>query len=386
MGRNVEMLVYKFMTSKKQRITELPIERDTLYEICSMRGWEINTYQEGANLIQECKLEYMVDQANGFACRSDFGEIYIFYNSNLSYEDQVRTIAHEIGHVALKHTCYKVFGQSKDPVLTARQETEADEFMLYLLSQPLILKKCGITAASEIEKLTYLSRMDANIISEKINGNSDTITVDEEKKIIEQFSSFIRKYKVQKRFNGITKHLHKPRTYITTGLIAICMCGSLLAGYMIPHGDIVPTSITESPQPAEQTENPTEGAAENPQVPQATTPSNSGSSRSSSGGNSSGSYSGGSGSSDGTNQVQQQPAATPYQPPATPQPTQAPTEQPAAKAVVPQGQTVWVAPSGSVYHTRRNCQSIVNNANVKEYDISEVANLSKCKHCIRNGG
>lgn len=63
-----------------------------------------------------------------------------------------------------------------------------------------------------------------------------------------------------------------------------------------------------------------------------------------------------------------------------------PTDPPATAAEITQGQTVWVAPSGTVYHTRRNCQSIVNNANVKEYDISEVANLPKCKHCIRNGG
>lgn len=63
-----------------------------------------------------------------------------------------------------------------------------------------------------------------------------------------------------------------------------------------------------------------------------------------------------------------------------------PTDPPATAAEITQGQTVWVAPSGTVYHTRRNCQSIVNNANVTAYDISEVANLPKCKHCERNGG
>lgn len=161
-----------------------------------------------------------------------------------------------------------------------------------------------------------------------------------------------------------------------------------------------PAIATESPQPEEQTESPSEtqappeGTTENPQPPQATAPPSSGnnngssgssSGRSNSGGNSSGSYSGGSGNNGGANQQPPTTGGNTIQAPATPQPTPIPT-QPPAKAVVPQGQTVWVAPSGTVYHTIRNCQSIVNNANVKEYDISEVANLPKCKHCTRNGG
>ncbi len=220
MGRNIEMLVYKFMTSKSQRITELPIERETLYEVCAMRGWELNTYHDGIDLIKEYKLDCMVDKADGFACRSDFGEIHIFYDSNLSYEDQVRTIAHEIGHIALKHTCYKVFGQSKSQDVTEKQEAEANEFMLYFLAQPLILRECGVKTADEVEKMTYLNHSDAEAILTKIK--SDRVTVDEEMQLLDQFAGFIHNYRWKKITRKSKMFFRKPLPYTAT-IIALML-------------------------------------------------------------------------------------------------------------------------------------------------------------------
>lgn len=395
-SKNIEMQAYEFMTSGEQKTISLPVKLKTLKSVCKLKDWRLLTYAEGKDFIENFHLEYKLEEDDGFSCLINNQYVYILYNGALTLGEQVRVIAHEIGHIVLEHTCYGFFGISSDPAVTAMQEAEANEFMYYYLAPPLVLRECGVKTVDEIEKMTYLNRTDSRIILTRIKH--DPVTVNEERQLLEQFAGFIKTYKWQKHTRKIKAFFKKPTPYIMTTLCLAILISGMFAGSYISHMQgIVPAITTESPQPT-QTEIPAETQAPpETEVPQATTPPSSnngnGSSSNNSGGSGNNRSSGGSsGSSGGTNpapqqpQQPQQPAATPYQAPATPQPTPIPTQPPAVAPDAPQGQTVWVAPSGSVYHTRRNCQSIVNNANVKEYDISEVANLPRCKHCIRNGG
>lgn len=91
----------------------------------------------------------------GFSMLAD-GRMVAVLNSQLCYAPRRKwTAAHEVGHL--------LSGHITDPptLLTQQQEREADDFAAELLAPLTVLHFCGVSSATEIEKLCGISRQAA---------------------------------------------------------------------------------------------------------------------------------------------------------------------------------------------------------------------------------
>ena len=98
-------------------INKLQLSLDDLMELCKSNSYTVFSYTRGADLINKFGLKKFT-KYNGFTLFTSDCKI-IFYKDDLSYGDKLFTIAHEIGHIYLHHTCLLytsllIFAASKD--------------------------------------------------------------------------------------------------------------------------------------------------------------------------------------------------------------------------------------------------------------------------------
>ena len=87
---------------KTAKIKHFPIGLPELKQIIESYGWEIYTYKEAADIIENYNLQTMADNNDSFATRIG-GRTIIFYNDGISQLDFPYILAHEIGHITLNH-------------------------------------------------------------------------------------------------------------------------------------------------------------------------------------------------------------------------------------------------------------------------------------------
>lgn len=234
MGKNLEMLAYKFLTTgTKQKITKLPVDFDTLFELAGQKGWLISTYQAGRNLIKKLGYEDAVAKRKSFTVQSSDNTKIIFYKDGVSMSEKVFLIAHEIGHIILAHTSSGVLGESPDPAEEQRQETEADNFAYALLAPPIVLRACHIKSANEIERVTLMEREDAEVVLSKILTAEDAAT-EVETAILEQFGGFIENFRRNKRTYLFKNLVYKPSFYVSCLMLIFIMFGVSFVGNYLP--------------------------------------------------------------------------------------------------------------------------------------------------------
>lgn len=98
------------------------ITMHSLIRLCKKNNWILKSYSQSMKLIE--KYQFGNYCSNHKAFTFSYGEkYYILYRDNLPYNEKLRLICHEIGHITLKHT-------SIDGILNCfgNEETEADEF------------------------------------------------------------------------------------------------------------------------------------------------------------------------------------------------------------------------------------------------------------------
>lgn len=87
---------------KSTKITNFPIGLPEIKQIIERSGWEIYSYKEATDIIEQYNIQEMADKNDSFA--SHIGNrIVIFYDDNISQLDFPHIIAHEIGHITLGH-------------------------------------------------------------------------------------------------------------------------------------------------------------------------------------------------------------------------------------------------------------------------------------------
>lgn len=181
----------------RSNITQLPITYDNIQEICDEHGWSLRSYAESADIIDLLHISDEISGRPGMSYMSD-DAIVILYDGSMSNHERLFVIAHEIGHIVLKHTGQGIVGKSNNPLKDSLQEQEADNFAYNLLAPPCVLKKCRARQKADLRNLTNL----ANIHIEKFlscmyedDNEAADITTD---RLLERFSVFIRQYQVSK--------------------------------------------------------------------------------------------------------------------------------------------------------------------------------------------
>lgn len=174
-------------------LNTLTLNYQDLYNICKEKNWTIIYYGAAKEfLVSMGKYHYTVGN-KAFTIFQN-GKITIYLNEKLSMIEKKKTLAHEIAHIYLNHTCYDiVLGRSEDNNLASIQEDEAEEFALYLLAPPCLLKKLKYNSPADIEHSTNINREDAEYIIGKMADLYLVRPTTTELKLIHKYETEIKK-------------------------------------------------------------------------------------------------------------------------------------------------------------------------------------------------
>lgn len=187
--KNIRDYVWKTLLNGKA--DRLPLD---LFSLCRNLRIPLYSFTYGleANLLTKEMIESKNKEKEVAFTLTLANKKIIFYNDIYHPNTRVRYgIAHEIGHIILKHD-YKIKMMS-----TKDRETEANKFAILLLSPAIVLHCCRKTKAKDIMLLCDISLKSAKIRADKIKiyeqlNKYDTTLLEREVHIA--FQNFIDDY------------------------------------------------------------------------------------------------------------------------------------------------------------------------------------------------
>lgn len=138
--------------AKQYKLT-LPLRLDTMRHLCDALGYKLLTYAEGAAILEKLPFDdYMHCPA---FCTRVMDCNVVFYDDTCSVGTRLFSLAHEIGHIVLRHIATGARGY--DASDTA-QEREADAFAYALLAPLDALRAARVHTVKQIQRMTLLDR------------------------------------------------------------------------------------------------------------------------------------------------------------------------------------------------------------------------------------
>ncbi len=130
--------------AKSINLTNKRITLKGLLHAARKKGFIIKSYSESATLLMAFGLYDESREADSVSVIDKSGTAYIFIDNLISENSQLFALAHELGHIILKHR--------KTPSLKKQQERQADLFAHYLLSSSssTLIINIAITVTSVI--------------------------------------------------------------------------------------------------------------------------------------------------------------------------------------------------------------------------------------------
>ena len=177
---SISKAVRQFIIQNK--IKSLPID---LIKIIHKNGWKSAKYSKSMDIITLIDPNLCVDNW-GFTIEMQ-GKFIIFYDDLISEGSQNFTLAHEIGHIVLKHYLQEV---------PASMEKEANMFAARLLMPMCVLHECKVETPEDIQNLCSVSNTAARYRFERLQivKQRNKFYIDKaELKVKEQFDRFIKK-------------------------------------------------------------------------------------------------------------------------------------------------------------------------------------------------
>ncbi len=137
----------------KQYKLALPLRLDTMRHLCDALGYKLLTYAEGAPIIEKLPFDDYT-RCPAFCARVMDCNV-VFYDDTSSVGTRLFSLAHEIGHIVLRHIATGARGY--DASDTA-QEREADAFAYALLAPLDALRAARVRTVKQIQRMTLLDR------------------------------------------------------------------------------------------------------------------------------------------------------------------------------------------------------------------------------------
>lgn len=137
----------------KQYKLALPLRLDTMRHLCDALGYKLLTYAEGAPIIEKLPFDDYT-RCPAF-CAHVMDCNVVFYDDTCSVGTRLFSLAHEIGHIVLRHIATGARGY--DASDTA-QEREADAFAYALLAPLDALRAARVHTVKQIQRMTLLDR------------------------------------------------------------------------------------------------------------------------------------------------------------------------------------------------------------------------------------
>ncbi len=172
-------------------IKKLPID---LFSLVKKNGWGLISFKDAKKKIDFLD-EEMFKQNWGFTIHIKNFDM-IFYDDEISFGSQRFTIAHEIGHIVLKHLLISS---------EVTREKEANMFAARILMPMCVLLECNVLCAKDIESMCNVSEISAKYRFERLQvlkERNKFYTDRMEEKIKKQFSGFIKK-QIKKKADNI---------------------------------------------------------------------------------------------------------------------------------------------------------------------------------------
>ena len=177
-------------------VKELPVD---LMPICKKLGVRISSYRKSAGFIQKQELQDMVQKTEGLTFF--VGETPVILYDDTPLPQRIRfTIAHELGHLVLRHvrpgqgtTVNREPSSTDDP-----RETEANVFAARLLAPACVLWALELHKPEEIAELCRISLQSAKFRAERMEElykRNKFLSSPLERQLFEQLQPFIKQHK-----------------------------------------------------------------------------------------------------------------------------------------------------------------------------------------------
>ncbi len=156
--------------------------------------------QNNILLLRDMNNYYLKEKQQGAAYIRD-NQYHILVNGKDTLQIQRFTIAHELGHIYLKHNLTdsplgRSFGIHYHPVYT--EEYQAERFAMDILAPACVLWGLELHSADDIAKVCYISLEDARYRADRMRvlySRNKFLTSRLEMMVYKQFEKFISEYR-----------------------------------------------------------------------------------------------------------------------------------------------------------------------------------------------
>ena len=141
-----EQYAYEFRL--KHNLRSMRLTYSDLIDTANMCNYKVSTFVQGERDLLALGLSDLLRHCDALTVFDDRGyKLYI--KDELSDWERRFALAHEIGHIVMKHTFAGAIAKSKT---VDKQEKEADDFALYLLGVPCVVRRNHLSIG-QISKL-----------------------------------------------------------------------------------------------------------------------------------------------------------------------------------------------------------------------------------------
>lgn len=189
--QNVRDAAWKILLDCK--IDRLPVD---LNLICRTLGVRTASYQSAEALIRKRNLSEIVARSDGLSFFA--GDIpVVLYNRACSPERARFTVAHELGHIVLRHVSPgTVTTVNREPSPHDNpQETAANQFAVRLLAPACVLWGLDLHTPEEIARVCHISMQSAEFRASRMDAlyaRNKFLTSSLERRLYQQFLPFIK--------------------------------------------------------------------------------------------------------------------------------------------------------------------------------------------------
>ena len=149
----------------KNGIKDLPLDLDGLIKICGSLGYKVRSYAQAKEAIQVLGMTDFM-KYSAFTYREGAHK-WVFFSDSLSVGTRNFVIAHEIGHIVLRHNYDGAVGYTE---ADTEQEHEANNFAYQLLAPLCVLKAKNIFDIDDIESYTLLDTRHAKVVHKALHN------------------------------------------------------------------------------------------------------------------------------------------------------------------------------------------------------------------------
>lgn len=230
---SVKKIAGKFLL--ENGINEFKFSFEYLVQIAHNNTWYLNGYNKVSEIINNPDISENCYDKKGFTCaisKDKKLEFYIFYKNDLSYDEKINVILHEIGHIMMKHTYHgSILDKKEDIDIKNKQEVEANMFACEVLAPSCVLEYLKKDTAEDIKNITRLSYDDSLKYITELHRAKDDYDDYIKNKILKQYKKCINSIKKNEFKDVISKNSFIKSAFL--GLITLSIISIFSVMYLI---------------------------------------------------------------------------------------------------------------------------------------------------------